>query len=356
MNRTDNLLHALINRYKSRRSRQWLADVYSGSYAFVGIGNHSIMNLYPVLQYLQVPVKYICCTSADKLSLIENKYHGTRATTSLDQILDDREVCGVFVSASPRSHRSISSKVLARGKSLFVEKPICHTLEELCGLEDLAATYGAKVAMVGMQKRYAPASRLLSDGLRRCVPISYNYRYTTGLYPEGDVLAELFIHPLDYVMFLFGEADVVSCRCIRSDDGGVTYLLLLQHEKVAGVLELSSAYTWADAQETLTVNTRKGTYTLHQMEGLKFQPRPAAFCGIPIEKVLPRGNAETRLYERNNFIPSLVNNQIYSQGYYSEIKAFVDANEREGSVSSAICDLFPTYRLMEKLRSGGLCG
>lgn len=61
----------LIARYKHLRSVRQLSQSYKGKYAFVGIGNHSTNNLYPVLDYLHVGLKYICCKSPDKLPLIE---------------------------------------------------------------------------------------------------------------------------------------------------------------------------------------------------------------------------------------------------------------------------------------------
>lgn len=94
------MLNSVIDRYRQMRNLRWLRDTYTGKYAFVGIGSHSVMNLYPVLQYLQVPVKYICCRSAGKLPLIGRKYPGVTATTSLESILCDDEVQGIFVSAS----------------------------------------------------------------------------------------------------------------------------------------------------------------------------------------------------------------------------------------------------------------
>lgn len=342
-------MNTLIDRYKHYRSRNRLSDTYKYQYAFVGIGNHSIMNLYPVLQYLQVPIKYICCKSKDKLPLIEAKYHGIRPTTSIDEILDDDDVKGIFVSASPASHFALSSQVLKKGKSLFVEKPICYTLEELRRLYDTAKQYGSKVVMVGMQKRYSPLSDILIKKLKHSELISYHYKYTTGLYPEGDALVELFIHPLDYVSFLFGEAKVIGNRCIKSGSGGITYLLILQHDNITGVLELSTAYSWLDAQETLSINSKKGTYTLSQMEKLEYASKTGGVLGIPIEKIIPQNSTDTILYKRNNFVPSLVNNQIYSQGYFNEIKAFLDANERNGDNRSSIRDMFSTYHLIEEL-------
>ena len=41
--------------------------------------------------------------------------------------------------------------------------------------------------------------------------MSYNLKYLTETYPEDDVMLDLFVHPLDYVTFLFGkEEDNIS--------------------------------------------------------------------------------------------------------------------------------------------------
>lgn len=109
-------LKALIVRYKHIRSLRSLQQTYQGKFAFVGIGNHSTNNLYPVLDYLHVPLKYICCRSNDKLPLIERMYPNVRATTSLHEILSDEEVKGVFVSVTPEAHYAISSEIVRAGR------------------------------------------------------------------------------------------------------------------------------------------------------------------------------------------------------------------------------------------------
>ncbi len=38
--------------------------------------------------------------------------------------------------------------------------------------------------------------------------MSYNLKYLTETYPEDDVMLDLFVHPLDYVTFLFGKEEV----------------------------------------------------------------------------------------------------------------------------------------------------
>ena len=80
------MIQQLIDRYKRLRTERFLAQTYQCSYAFVGMGQHSLTNLYPVLHYLGVPLKYICVTSERKARLIERKFPYMKATTSLDDM------------------------------------------------------------------------------------------------------------------------------------------------------------------------------------------------------------------------------------------------------------------------------
>ena len=48
----------------------------------------------------------------------------------------------------------------------------------------------------------------------------------------------------------------------------------------------------------------------------------------------------------------MTNNQIYTQGFYPEIKAFVDAVEGHGAkLLSTIPTLRPTYNLIDELHA-----
>ena len=328
------MIPELINRYKRMRTERFLRQTYQYQYAFVGMGQHSLTNLYPVLHYLGVPLKYICITSERKAKLIERKYPSVKATTSLDKILKDEAVRGVFVSASPSAHFSIASQVLQSRKSLFIEKPPCQTLEELDTLIALQQQYGSPVVMVGLQKRYAPAVQLLQKRLSNERLINYDLHYLTGAYPErlqvgdrrsgmGDAILELYIHPLDLVCHLFGKPEILACQMVSEN----SYILMLQHPNIVGTLELSTAYSWTAAKESLKVCTHSGIYHLSQMDTLTYEAKPSTILGIPIEKLCPRSNTIEYLYQRNAFIPTLVNNRLYTQGYFHEIAAFVDAAE-----------------------------
>ena len=341
------MIQKLIARYKQMRTERYLTQTFRHQYAFVGMGQHSLSNLYPVLHYLGVPLKYICVTSERKAALIEQKFPGIKGTASLDEMLGDETVGGVFVSASPSAHFSIASQVLQRGKSLFIEKPPCQSLEQLDTLIDLQRTAGSPVAMVGLQKRYAPAVQLLKQRLRKEQLVSYDLHYLTGAYPDGDALLDLYIHPLDLVTALFGEAEILSCREVAAN----SYLLMLRHEQITGTLELSTSYTWTDAEETLKVCTASGVYQLSQMEQLAYTKKQPSFLGIPMEKVRPRHTTVDYLYRRNNFTPVMTNNQVFSQGYFGEIETFVNAVEGAATpVATNISEIRKTYSILEKMR------
>lgn len=63
------IIEKLIERYKNMRSRRRLQECCVNEYSFVGFGGHSVDNLYPVLDYLHVPLKYILLSVEGKGSV-----------------------------------------------------------------------------------------------------------------------------------------------------------------------------------------------------------------------------------------------------------------------------------------------
>ena len=311
------------------------------------MGQHSLTNLYPVLHYLGVPLKYVCVTSERKARLIERKYPYLTATTSHDDILNDEDIKGVFVSASPSAHFSIASSILKSGKSLFIEKPPCQSLAELDSLINLQRLHGSPMAMVGLQQRHAPAVQLLKERLNKEHLVSYDLHYLTGAYPEGGAILDLYIHPLDLVVYLFGKPEIIACRQVAP----ASYILMLRHPKILGMLELSTACSWTAAEESLKVCTTSGIYRFSQMEELSYERIPSTVFGLPSEKIRPWKKSIQHLYIRNNFTPILHNNQIHSQGYFNEIQAFVEAVEGYGNdIVSSIEATRDVYMLIEAMK------
>lgn len=335
-------LQSLIDRYKRMRTEQYLSQTYQCLYAFVGMGQHSLTNLYPVLHYLGVPLRYICVTSQRKARLIGRKYPDIKVTTSLDDVLNDAAIRGVFVSASPTAHFHLASRILEHGKSLFIEKPPCRSLMELDELIRLQRLHRVPVAMAGLQKRHAPAVQFLKTRLQGGRLINYDLHYLTGAYPEGDALTDLFIHPLDLVCHLFGPSQIIAHQRLYG-----TRLLMLRHRDITGTLELSTAHSWTSIQDTLTVSTHSALYRLSLPDQLTYTPKPHTLLGIPQEKVFSRNFPPTFQYA------PLPHPSAYSQGYFGELSSFVRAVEQQNDahVLGTLTSLRTTYVLTGQIRN-----
>ena len=340
------MIQQLINRYKRMRTERYLNQTYRCQYAFVGMGQHSLTNLYPVLHYLQVPLKYICVTSERKARLIERKFKGIKATTRLDDVLNDEDVKGVLVAASSSAHFTIASRVLQSGKSLFIEKPPCQSVAQFKALTAMQQASGSGVAMVGLQQRYAPAVQILKHRLKGERLLNYDLHYLTGAYPEGDALLDLYIHPIDLATWLFGKAEIVSYLEIDKH----SYILMLRHQHIVGTIELSTCHCWQDARQSLTVHTRSGSYHLAQCEELSFVPKQTIIAGIPIEKFFPHCQSVRYLYRHDNFSPILANNSIYNQGFFQEVSTFINAVEgKKANVLTDLQSVESTLKLIDEI-------
>ncbi len=340
-------MHSLIDRFKWIRKKNIIQKSYQSKYAFVGIGNHSLHNLYPVLSFLNVPLKYIVSRSQKTTGLVQQNYPLVIATTNFDDVLNDSGVRGVFICSDPASHFQLAQKALSHGKHVFVEKPVCLSFNELQALIETAQSTRTN-CVVGMQKRYSSCSRLLSKRLDLKQVISYNYRFAVGAYPEGDIVWDMFIHPLDLVVFLFGKPEIISVLKTKKEKGNLTILLQIRHENIIGTIEISTAYSWTQPFEELLINTQRGVYEMKNHQSLIFSPKPQTVLSIPVEKILSYTPERQILFDGNSFLPVAKNNQLVSQGYFGEIEEFVNLCENKTQKnSSSLESLADTYRILE---------
>ena len=349
MDKHNSYIERLIEKYKNSRKIKFLTKKHSGKYAFVGIGNHSINNLYPVLDYLKVSLKYIVSKSETTAKTISDNYEGVTGINDINIALDDSEIKGIFISANPASHYDLIKQVLAKNKNVFVEKPPCFTLEELEQLIKAETNSKGKV-IVGMQKRYAPLYRIMKVNVKSVS--YYNYKYKVGSYPEGDAILDLFIHPLDIINYLFGKAKITSVQKIEKSKGIITYLLHLKHgNNTIGNVELSTDYWWAKAEEAFFINTDKTYLESINSDKLISIDKPKNLMGIPLEKVMKPTITKRILFERNSFLPVQEYNQLVLSGYYDEIKTFLNICESNNVDNySDLLSLRNTYELMNNLK------
>jgi virulence factor len=332
------MLNALLKRFNHHRKEKYFQSPLfhtQKEYAFVGFGIHSMTSLYPILRHYNIRLKYICTKSADWKQQLSPLFPGCSFTHDLNDIISDASVAGVFVCAAPEAHYDILTQLLKAGKSIFAEKPPCRTITELHQLQNINPD---AICKIGLQRRHWPANKPI---LKKCKnATSYLYQFQTGPYPQGDPFTELFIHPLDYARFLFGDPRLQSFSK-NQDDKGITLQLHLTHPGgCSGLLHLSTHYTWNPPLECLTVNTGNEILTLQYPTSVTGQQMPARIMNIPAERLLGRSLTTKEYFSGTpTLVPALETNTLFTQGFLSEIEDFVTRVENPGTGTGDAGDL-----------------
>jgi virulence factor len=230
-----------------------------------------------------------------------------------------------------------------------VEKPVCLSFKELQTLIETSKNRQANCT-VGMQKRYSSCTALLKKHLSLKQVISYNYHFGVGLYPEGNILWDIFIHPLDLVTFLFGEAEIISIVKTKTGKGSCLILLQVRHKNIVGTIELSTDYSWLNAFESLIINANAGVFQMKNHQSLSFTKKPKTVLSIPLEKLYSTNSETVNLFSADSFLPIPKYNPLVYQGYYEEINSFINSCENNTNENiSSLESLTDTYTLLEKI-------
>jgi len=105
-------------------------------------------------------VKAVCDLDRDRAEQAAVKY-GVEKVYTLEEMLSDPEISIVANLTTPNSHYSICKKVLAAGKHVYVEKPLCVEFAEGC---ELVALADEKNLLIGS----APDT-FLGAGIQTCI-------------------------------------------------------------------------------------------------------------------------------------------------------------------------------------------
>ena len=199
-------------------------------------------------------------------------YPGTRATSSLDDLLEDDELDAVALATPVATHAELAERVLRAGKHCFVEKPLARSVEEAERVV-AAARDGGRVLMVGHLLEYHPGVQLLKDvidsGELGEIRYLYSNRVNLGvLRPDENALWSLGAHDVSVLLRLAGE-EPYECRAVgesymREGIEDVVFCYMRFPSGLAAHMHLS----WLDPHKDrrLTVVGSKKMATFDDME------------------------------------------------------------------------------------------
>ena len=126
-------------------------------FGFIGAGNYASSMLLPHLRN-DAGVELVSVATTKSLSGLnaQRKFGFGTITTSVESVLDDPTLDAVFVVTRHNSHARLVCEALERGLTVFVEKPLALTAEQLDSIVETAERTGNDRVMVGFNRRFAP--------------------------------------------------------------------------------------------------------------------------------------------------------------------------------------------------------
>ena len=186
----------------------------------IGAGNFARRQLLPALHGPSTRIKWLATSSGISGAHAVRKFGIEQSTTEYRRVLDDDEVDAVLIATRHDQHARMVVDALEAGKSVFVEKPLCVSEDELGDVTRAyeSSGHGAKgpLLMVGFNRRFSPfVTAVRSATSERTGPLAAHYLCNAGALPldhwtrdpaigGGRLLGEA-CHFIDLLRFLCGS-------------------------------------------------------------------------------------------------------------------------------------------------------
>ena len=191
-----------------------------GVVSIIGAGNFTSATILPSLNRLNVDIKYIASLGGLSSTTLAKKYKIAKSTTNYKEILSDSDTDLVFITTQHNMHASMVLESMKANKSVFVEKPLALTLEEL---EDIINEYNQRnVSLsVGFNRRFAPLAKKMKKLLGNDSPMNIIATMNAGFIPANSWVHDMEVgggriigeacHYVDLCTYLSGSRVVSVC-------------------------------------------------------------------------------------------------------------------------------------------------
>ena len=201
----------------------------SVSIGFIGAGSYAQSYLLPnISKGKDMVLKGVMTSTSTSSRSVADRFGFEFCTGNEEDILQNDEINTVFIATRHDSHGYYVKKALEAGKNVFVEKPLCLTIEELEGIklayqllitnnESQITSNGVPLLMVGYNRRFSPLTKMMKEKITTG-PMSMIYRINAGAIPADSWIQDMEIgggriigevcHFIDYLTFVNGSLPV----------------------------------------------------------------------------------------------------------------------------------------------------
>lgn len=202
--------------------------------AVIGAGNFTQATLLPALSANQANIKLISSSSGTSAAIAAKQHNIPEVTTDTAKVFSREDIDAVMITTPHNTHAKMVNDALANSKSVFVEKPICITPEELNDIVDVytnsqKSAVSRPILMVGFNRRFAPLMiKMKSAIVSRTSPAFITINCNAGQLPDdhwtqdmerggGRILGEA-CHFIDVARFLIGKP-IVQAKAMKMEGG-----------------------------------------------------------------------------------------------------------------------------------------
>jgi UDP-2-acetamido-3-amino-2,3-dideoxy-glucuronate N-acetyltransferase len=215
-------------------------------------------------------LKIVCDLEEDNLLKARDRYPNLLTTSSLKEIIDDKEIDGIVIATPAHTHYKIAKQSLEAGHNVYVEKPLAQNVTEAKELHAIAENKNLTL-MVGHLLLYHPAvnklKQIIASGDLGIVQYVNSDRrnFTANHRKHSNVMWDLAPHDFSMMCYILNAEPekIVNVRTWASsgDSIDVAHIDILFPNNIGGHIHNS----WLDPQKQalLTVNGSKKTAVLN---------------------------------------------------------------------------------------------
>ena len=199
---------------------------------FIGAGQFAQSYLLPNLNLPDVQLIGVSTSTPVNAHTAAKKYSFNFATTDSIELLKNNDINTIFCATKHDSHGKYVLEGIRNHKTVFVEKPLAVSPEELTMIDEAVAQFDGRV-MVGYNRRFSKPFLILKDFFsKRTEPMSILYRINAGKLPRnhwvylpeqgaGRIIGEV-CHFIDCCVYLTGALpDKVYAESLSSSNSEV---------------------------------------------------------------------------------------------------------------------------------------
>ena len=182
--------------------------------SFIGSGNYATSVLIPAFKDAGADLKSIASNTGVSSVHAGKKFGFDEAITDSELLFKDDSTDTVVITTRHNSHAEFVLRALKAKKNIFVEKPLCLTLDEL---DMIQANYSSSnILMVGFNRRFAPQVKKIKNLLNdvrspKALVLTINAgvisddHWTQDLEVGGGRIVGEACHFVDLLLFLVGK-------------------------------------------------------------------------------------------------------------------------------------------------------